>query len=285
VLGVRRGALTVPAAAVQRGPEGTYVYTVGDDKSARIAKVGVAQIQDGLAVIDEGLSAGQRVVVDGQYKLRPGLKVAEARGRGQRGRPMSLSATFIRRPIGTSLLALAIFLVGAAVWPLLPVASLPQVDFPTILVSANLPGGSPETMASTVAQPLERQFSQIPGLAQMSSENTQGQTQITLQFDLSRNIDGAALDVQTAINAAAGQLPANLPSPPRFRKINPADFSILQLAVQSDTLPLTTVNEYADTILAQQISQLDGVGQVIVFGRRNRPCACRSTRPGWPRWA
>ena len=179
---------------------------------------------------------------------------------------MSLSATFIRRPIGTSLLALAIFLVGAAVWPLLPVASLPQVDFPTILVSANLPGGSPETMASTVAQPLERQFSQIPGLAQMSSENTQGQTQITLQFELSRNIDGAALDVQTAINAAAGQLPANLPSPPRFRKINPADFSILQLAVQSDTLPLTTVNEYADTILAQQISQLDGVGQVIVFG-------------------
>ncbi|MEZ5607752.1 MAG: efflux RND transporter permease subunit [Burkholderiaceae bacterium] len=179
---------------------------------------------------------------------------------------MSLSATFIRRPIGTSLLALAIFLVGAAVWPLLPVASLPQVDFPTILVSAKLPGGSPETMASTVAQPLERQFSQIPGLAQMSSENTQDQTQITLQFELNRAIDGAALDVQTAINAAAGQLPANLPSPPRFRKINPADFSILQLAVQSDTLPLTTVNEYADTILAQQISQLDGVGQVIIFG-------------------
>ena len=179
---------------------------------------------------------------------------------------MSLSATFIRRPIGTSLLALAIFLVGAAVWPLLPVASLPQVDFPTILVSANLPGGSPETMASTVAQPLERQFSQISGLAQMSSENTQGQTQITLQFELNRDIDGAALDVQTAINAAAGQLPVNLPSPPRFRKFNPADVSILQLAVQSDTLPLTTVNEYADTILAQQISQIEGVGQVIIFG-------------------
>ena len=179
---------------------------------------------------------------------------------------MSLSSTFIRRPIGTSLLALAIFLVGAAVWPLLPVASLPQVDFPTILVSARLPGGSPETMASTVAQPLERQFSLIPGLAQMTSQSTLGQSQITLQFDLNRAIDGAALDVQTAINAAAGQLPANLPSPPTFRKINPADFSILQLAVQSDTLPLTAVNEYADTILAQQISQLDGVGQVIIFG-------------------
>ena len=179
---------------------------------------------------------------------------------------MSVSTTFIRRPIGTSLLALAIFLVGAAVWPLLPVASLPQVDFPTILVTARLPGGSPETMASTVAQPLERQFSLIPGLAQMTSQSTLGQSQITLQFDLNRAIDGAALDVQTAINAAAGQLPANLPSPPTFRKINPADFSILQLAVQSDTLPLTTVNEYADTILAQQISQLEGVGQVLIFG-------------------
>lgn len=170
-------------------------------------------------------------------------------------------------------------------WPLLPVASLPQVDFPTILVSARLPGGSPETMASTVAQPLERQFSLIPGLAQMTSQSTLGQSQITLQFDLNRAIDGAALDVQTAINAAAGQLPANLPSPPTFRKINPADFSILQLAVQSDTLPLTTVNEYADTILAQQISQLEGVGQVIIFGPQNRPCASSSTRRGWPAWA
>ena len=119
---------------------------------------------------------------------------------------MSLSSTFIRRPIGTSLLALAIFLVGAAVWPLLPVASLPQVDFPTILVSARLPGGSPETMASTVAQPLERQFSLIPGLAQMTSQSTLGQSQITLQFDLNRAIDGAALDVQAALLRAQRSL-------------------------------------------------------------------------------
>ncbi|MDE2612133.1 MAG: efflux RND transporter permease subunit [Burkholderiales bacterium] len=181
---------------------------------------------------------------------------------------MSVSARFIRRPIGTSLLALAILLVGAAVFPLLPVAPLPQVDFPTILVTANLPGGSPQSMASTVAQPLERQFSQIAGLSQMTSQSTLGQTQITLQFDLARNIDGAALDVQTAINAAGGQLPADLPSPPAFRKINPADFSILQLAVQSETLPLTTVNEFADTILAQQISQVEGVGQVLIFGQQ-----------------
>ena len=179
---------------------------------------------------------------------------------------MNISAIFIQRPIGTSLLALAILLVGAAVWPLLPVAPLPQVDFPTIQVSASLPGANPETMASNVAQPLERQFSLIPGLSQMTSSSALGSTQITLQFDLNREIDGAALDVQSAINAASGQLPANLPSPPRFRKTNPGDSAILVLAVQSDTLPLTQVNEYADTILAQQISQIPGVGDVGIGG-------------------
>lgn len=179
---------------------------------------------------------------------------------------MNISAIFIQRPIGTSLLAMAILLVGAAVWPLLPVAPLPQVDFPTIQVSASLPGANPETMASNVAQPLERQFSLIPGLSQMTSSSALGSTQITLQFDLNREIDGAALDVQSAINAASGQLPANLPSPPRFRKTNPADNAILVIAVQSDTLPLTQVNEYADTILAQQISQITGVGDVGIGG-------------------
>jgi HAE1 family hydrophobic/amphiphilic exporter-1 len=179
---------------------------------------------------------------------------------------VNISAAFIKRPIGTFLLAIAILLVGLAVWPLLPVAPLPQVDFPTIQVSANLPGANPETMASNVAQPLERQFSLIPGLSQMTSTSALGSTQITLQFDLNRNIDAAALDVQSSINAAAGQLPGNLPSPPNFRKINPADSSILVIAVQSDTLPLTRVNEYADTILAQQISQIQGVGQVNIGG-------------------
>ena len=179
---------------------------------------------------------------------------------------MSISATFIKRPIGTSLLALAILLVGVAAWPLLPVSALPQVDFPTIQVSANLPGANPETMAANVAQPLERQFSLIAGLSQMTSSSALGSTQITLQFDLDRNIDAAALDVQSAINAAAGQLPANLPSPPTFRKTNPADLAIIVLAVQSDTLPLTRVNEYADTILAQQISQIPGVGDVGIGG-------------------
>jgi len=179
---------------------------------------------------------------------------------------LSVSAIFIKRPIGTTLLALAILLVGAAVFPLLPVAPLPQVDFPTIQVSAGLPGANPETMASNVAQPLERQFSLIAGLSQMTSTSGLGSTQITLQFDLDRSIDAAALDVQAAINAASGQLPANLPSPPTFRKVNPADSAILVLAVQSRTLPLTEVSDYADNILAQQISQIAGVGLVNIGG-------------------
>ncbi|MFJ3054611.1 efflux RND transporter permease subunit [Herbaspirillum sp. NPDC087042] len=181
---------------------------------------------------------------------------------------MSVSAAFIKRPIGTTLLAIAILLVGVAVWPLLPVAPLPQVDFPTIQVTAQLPGGSPETMASNVAQPLERQFSLIAGLSQMTSQSTLGSTQITLQFDLNRNIDAAALDVQAAINASTGQLPANLPNPPTFRKINPADSPIMIMSVQSDELPLTVVNDYADNILAQQISQISGVGLVNVNGQQ-----------------
>ena len=181
---------------------------------------------------------------------------------------MSISATFIKRPIGTTLLAAALLLIGLVAWPLLPVAPLPQVDFPTIQVSGSLPGASPETMAANVAQPLERQFSLIPGLTQMTSTSSLGSSQITLQFELSRNIDGAALDVQTAINAATGQLPKNLPSPPSFRKINPADTSMLVLGVQSKVLPLTQVNDYADNVLAQQISRIDGVGLVNIFGQQ-----------------
>jgi len=179
---------------------------------------------------------------------------------------LSISAGFIKRPIGTSLLALAVLLIGIVAWPLLPVAPLPQVDFPTIQVTGRLPGASPETMAANVAQPLERQFSLIAGLSQMTSSSSLGLTQITLQFDLDRNIDGAALDVQTAINAAGGQLPNNLPSPPSFRKINPADSAVLILGVQSKVLPLIQVNDYADNVLAQQISRISGVGLVNIFG-------------------
>ncbi len=181
---------------------------------------------------------------------------------------MNISAAFINRPIGTSLLASALFLVGVVAWPLLPVAPLPQVDFPTIQVSATLPGASPETMASNVATPLERYFSQIGGLTQLTSTSFLGSSTIVLQFDLDRNIDGAALDVQAAINAAGGQLPANLPSPPTYRKINPANRSILILGISSDTLPIAKVSDYADSIVAQQISQISGVGLVSIFGQQ-----------------
>src|SRR5882757_2073680 len=181
---------------------------------------------------------------------------------------MSISEPFVRRPIATSLLMGGIFLVGLVVFPLLPVAPLPQVDFPTIQVSAQLPGASPETMAATVAQPLEYQFAQISGLAQMTSTNLLGNSQITLQFDLNRNIDAAAQDVQTGISAAAGQLPKNLPTPPTYRKVNPADSPILILSVQSVVLPVTTVDDYAENILAQQISQISVIAQVSIGGQQ-----------------
>ena len=179
-----------------------------------------------------------------------------------------ISAPFIRFPIGTSLLMAGILFVGLVAYPLLPVAPLPQVDFPTIQVTATLPGASPETMASSVAQPLERQFAQIPGIAQMTSTSYLGTAAVTIQFDLNRNIDGAANDVQGAINAASGQLPKNLPSPPTYRKVNPADSPILLLSAQSDTLPLTAVSDAVDAQLAQQISQISGVAQVVIGGQQ-----------------
>jgi HAE1 family hydrophobic/amphiphilic exporter-1 len=180
----------------------------------------------------------------------------------------SISSPFIRYPIATSLLMAGILFVGLVAYPLLPVAPLPQVDFPTIQVAATLPGGSPETMASSVAQPLERQLAQIPGVAQMTSTSSLGTTAVTIQFDLNRNIDGAANDVQAAINAAGGQLPKNLPSPPTYRKVNPADSPILLLSATSDTLPLTTVSDSVDAQLAQQISQISGVAQVTIGGQQ-----------------
>ena len=179
---------------------------------------------------------------------------------------MSFAELFIRRPVATVLVMLAILLFGAIGYRALPVSDLPNVDFPTILVSANLPGASPETMASSVATPLERQFSTIAGLDSMTSSNVQGSTQVTLQFNLSRNIDAAAQDVQAAITQTSAQLPQNMPSPPSFRKVNPADQPILYLALGSPTLPLSDVDEYAETFLAQRISMVSGVAQVQVFG-------------------
>ena len=180
----------------------------------------------------------------------------------------SISAPFIKHPIGTSLIMVGILFVGLVAYRSLPVAPLPTVDFPTIQVTATLPGASPAIMASSVAQPLERQFAQIPGVTQTTSSSGLGITTVVVQFDLDRNIDAAANDIQAAINAASGQLPQDLPSPPTYRKVNPADSPILLLAATSDTLPLTEVDDNADTKLAQQISQISGVGQVSIGGEQ-----------------
>ena len=181
---------------------------------------------------------------------------------------MNISAPFIARPIATALLMVGLLLAGLAAYPLLPVAALPNVNYPTLQVTAQLPGADPQTMASSVATPLESQFGQIPGLTQMTSASALGFTQITLQFDLSRAIDGAVTDTLSAINAAAAQLPLNMPYPPTIRKVNPADTPILVLGVTSDTLPLTVVDAYAENILLQKISQISGVGLVGIGGQQ-----------------
>ncbi|HVP59275.1 MAG TPA: multidrug efflux RND transporter permease subunit [Myxococcaceae bacterium] len=183
---------------------------------------------------------------------------------------MSISAPFIRRPVGTTLLTVGLTLAGLVAFRQLPISALPQVEYPTIVVSTAFPGASAETMASSVTAPLERQFGQIPSLAQMTSVSSATSSQVTLQFTLDRNIDSAQQDVQAAINAASSVLPANLPAPPTYSKSNPADVPILTLSITSDTFPLQRVNDYADSILAQKISQVSGVG-LVTLGGAQRP--------------
>ena len=179
---------------------------------------------------------------------------------------MSISEPFIRRPIATTLLTLGIALAGSLAFYLLPVSPLPQVDFPTISVSASLPGASPDIVASSIATPLERQFGRIAGVTQMTSSSSLGSTSVTLQFDLSRNIDAAARDVEAAINAARSNLPANLPSNPSYRKVNPADSPVMIISLTSPTYTKGQMYDAASTILAQKLSQVSGVGQVIAGG-------------------
>ncbi|THD47718.1 MAG: acriflavine resistance protein B [Bradyrhizobium sp.] len=179
-----------------------------------------------------------------------------------------ISGPFIRHPVATTLLMVALLLIGVVAYPSLPVAPLPQVDFPTITVAASLPGASPDTMASSVAQPLERQIAQIAGVSQMTSTSSLGATAITVQFDLDRNIDAAANDIQAAINAASGQLPKDLPGSPTYRKVNPSDPPIMILSVASDSAPITEVDDATENILAQQFSQISGVSQVRVAGQQ-----------------
>jgi HAE1 family hydrophobic/amphiphilic exporter-1 len=181
---------------------------------------------------------------------------------------MSISEPFIRRPIGTTLLAIGLLMIGVVAFPMLPIAPLPQVDFPTIQVSTALPGASAETMAASVTAPLERQFALIAGVTELTSTSSLGSSSITVQFNLARDIDAASGDILSAINAAGGQLPTNLPSPPSYKKVNPADSPILLLALTSASLPLTVVDDSAENILAQQLSQISGVAQITVNGQQ-----------------
>src|SRR5438105_9761692 len=179
---------------------------------------------------------------------------------------MTLSETCIRRPVLTTLITASFIVFGAFADRLLPVAALPAVDFPTINITATLPGASAETMAASVASPIERQLSTIAGITSMTSSSSLGISSITIQFELNRNIDGAALDVQTALTVAARRLPIEMTTPPFFRKVNPGDFPILYISLVSPTLPLSTVDDYGEITLAQQISQLPGIAQVLVYG-------------------
>src|SRR5213594_2907087 len=181
---------------------------------------------------------------------------------------MSISEPFIRRPIATSLMMVGIIMMGLLGYLLLPISALPPVDFPTIQVTAQYPGAGPDVMVSSVTTPLERQFGQFSGLALMTSVSSFGNASITLQFNLDRDIDAAAQDVQAAMNAANGVLPKTMPNPPTYSKVNPADTPIVTLEISSDSLPLEKVNDLADTVLAQKLSEVSGVGLVTIEGNQ-----------------
>ena len=190
----------------------------------------------------------------------------------------NFSAPFIRRPVATTLITISIFLSGAVAFRFLPVAPLPQVDLPTIGVGAGLPGASPETMASSVATPLERQFGRIASVTQMTSSSSLGSTGVSLQFDLNRDINAAARDVESAINAARSQLPADLPGQPNYRKVNSADSPIILLALTSTNVSPPQIFDAADSILAQKLAQVAGVGQVFTWGSSRPAVRVQSTR-------
>ena len=235
--------------------------------------VQIALTQGSTVVVASGLQAGERVVTDGQEKLQAGSRVAPqapARQnqsyRQHRIADMSISRPFILRPIATSLLMTGLLLVGIVAYRQLPISALPQVDYPTIQVVTFYPGASPDVTASSITAPLERQFGELPGLSQMTSSSSFGASVITLQFTLEENIDVAEQEVQAAINSAQTYLPADLPTPPIYSKVNPADAPILTLAMTSDSMPLPQVEDLADTTFAQKISQLPGVGLVSISG-------------------
>jgi hypothetical protein len=266
-LSIRPKAVVAPSQAIQTSQSGTYAFVVRPDGTAEMRPVVLARNTNGEAIIEKGLAPGEIIVTDGQLLLTPGTKVSvKNQLQSKRATEMNLSALFVRRPVMTSLVMLSVLIFGLMGYRRLPVSDLPNVDFPTILVDARLPGASPENMASSVATPLERQFSTIAGITAMTSSSSLGVAQITLQFDLERNLDAAAQDVQAAIARTASRLPRDMPYPPSYRKVNPADMPILYLTLTSSTLPLYSLNEYGETLLAQQISTVSGVAQVQVFG-------------------
>ncbi len=289
----------VPVPAVQQGAPGSYVYVINQDDTVSVRPIKVGPIDGGQAQVISGLSAGDRVVTDGTDRLRDGQKVTippppsknasspRSRRRSNsiavssssernRDHRMSPSRIFILRPVGTWLLMAAIVLVGIVAYGFLPVSALPEVDYPTIQVQTLYPGASPEVMTSSVTAPLERQFGQMPGLNQMSSVSSAGASVITLQFSLDLSLDIAEQEVQAAINAAGNLLPSDLPAPPIYAKVNPADAPILTIALTSKTLPLTQLENLADTRLAQKISQQPGVG----IGQHQRRTTSRGAHPG-----
>ena len=266
----KQGVTLVPTATVQRNSQTTYVYVVNSDSTVTVRNVTTGTTEGDQTEITSGLAPGEVVVMTGVDKLQEGSKVnAHIDGRRQPEGicvEMSPSRTFILRPVATSLLMAGILLAGIVAYKQLPVSALPEVDYPTIQVITFYPGASPDVMASSVTAPLERQFGQVPGLQQMTSTSSDGSSVITLQFNLDLNIDVAEQEVQRRSTPREPILPPDLPTPPIYSKTNPADAPILTLALTSKTLPLSQVEDLADTRLAPKISQLPGVGLVSISG-------------------
>jgi HAE1 family hydrophobic/amphiphilic exporter-1 len=295
-----RGAIVVPQASIVQGARGRVVFVVEAGSKAGVRPVevvyaaGADAVVTGVQVGDRvgrrraaepaPRRAGDRACGRGGQRARAAAPPARRRSRCRRGRSaMNLSELFIRRPVTTVLLNAAIVLAGVIAYSRIPVAALPSYDTPVINVQAALPGASPETMATSVALPLERQFATIPGLSVISSTNTLGNTSLTLEFDEGRDIDAASVDVQAALLRAQRSLPQDMTQPPSYRKVNPADAPVLLLALTSPSLNLSDLNDFAEHLISPTLSTLDGVAQVNVFGRSASRCACACCPKHWPR--
>ena len=274
-LSTQSNVLAVQTRAVMAGQQGNYVFVVGNDKVAKVRPITVGRVVGDMTTISNGLAIGEQVVVDGQSRLTPNSRVdgkpatdATQAGAGRtalEAGKMNFSELFIRRPVTTVLVMAGILFFGITAYRRLSVSDLPTVDFPTITVNASLPGASPETMASAVATPLEKQFSTIAGIDNMTSSSGLGSCSITIQFTLERNIDAAAQDVQAMIAKTLKNLPPGI-IPPSYQKVNPADQPILFFGFTSDLMPISQLDQYAETFMAQRISMIAGVAQVNVYG-------------------